>query len=475
MRILGEKYFARKEADAAFLSFVNSADFRIQKLEGDYNATHICWRDGAELNSSTFVLPVKFIKEPAKQFFWVQFFTGIFICWEEEAGNAIIFHSSITPKKRTSRNSLLKKYGQVTCDFQNVREELIYHFDTNCKMYMDVLKDLKHRETTREERLERYIINDLIIEKTSLNELKSILGDSLDATPEKCLADCAFSPSQNELALPIQLKNSSNSLFCSTAGYDSMLLVCRSGKYKELGWLCIPGAGMPNNIELRPKGKYGPYLVKSDEMQQFLEGLHSAIEEGLTTHIWPSGQSSNISAIQLQPFTQLCIPHSNTDRVEYEARTWRQTILPQLTFQDPPLQGLPYDVVFETIRIQDKTSRADGISGRYPVNIHKNAGLTRGKASFSPYARDDFDALCILCHDRKYIFLIPMSVLCERGYASSQGKKGKCAIHCYSMDYKLMPTGRRPKLWTQEYCYRASDPKLQEKFRCALRTCVTKN
>ena len=334
-----------------------------------------------------------------------------------------------------------------------------------------VLEDLKHPASTREERLNRYIANDLILEKCSFDDLKQQVGSSLDTTPEKCLADCGFTPFDRNLALPIQLKSSSNSLFCSTAGYDTMLLICRSNIYRDLGWLCIPGAGLPSNIELRPKGKYGPFLVQTDVIQSFLLGLYTAVEKCECSYQWPSGKLYDISTIHLKPFVDLCVPHNRCGKVEYNARTWRQTIMASIHYRHPPYQGMHYDVICDNVRIQDKTAVADHISGRYAVTLSKSMGLTRGKLKTGPYGVEDFDALCIMCHDRQYIFLIPMHVLSDMGYASCPGQDGKCAIHCYSMDYTVRPTGRRPKLWTQKYCYRAGDPDLQEKFRRALLAC----
>ena len=315
----------------------------------------------------------------------------------------------------------------------------------------------------------RYKNDDLVIEKNSFDVLKASLGENIQATPEKCLADCGFSPTPTDTHnLQIQLKSSSNSLFCSTAGYNEMLLICRSIKYADLGWLCIPGKGLPNNVELSPNGKYGAFLVQTEEMNMFLSNLCEAIKMEKTEFVWPKGTEVDISSLLLIPFQSICLPHSKADRVEYEARTWRKSLFPNLRFTEAPYHGMHYDIVIEQIQVQDKTTKADLQSGRYPVSLSKSSGLTRGKLSTAPYCREDFQALCILTQDRNYIFLIPTAVLCAKGYIANDDSPGKTSLHSYSLDYVRPMTGRRPDTWTQQYCYRADDPELESKFKAAL-------
>ena len=466
MRVLGEAYYNRKNHDMPFLKTIANGGGHIAKLEGDYNATHVYWLGGS-LESYTQVMPLKFVKEPDNGFFWVKYFRGVYVMWGDF--DAIVFHSSVTTAGRTDRKALLRKYRQVTCEFEDANCELIRLFHGNFQTYSDILKARKHKETTRDERVQRYLSNDYVIEKNSYELLQALVGDNLRSTPEKCLADCAFLPSaSNTDNLQIQLKSSSNALFCSTAGYDGLLLICRSIKYANLGWLCIPGKGLPNNLELSPKGKYGKYLVLSDEMHRFLSELYEAKTKRERQFTWPKGNSIDITSLELLPFEQISIPRNISDIVEYEARVWRQQILPNLEYVEPRYQGSTVDMMINGVAVQDKTTKADSQSQRYHVCLNKNTGLVRGKSHRGPYTREDFQALCILTQDRNYIFLIPTAVLCAKGYIANDDSPGKTSLHSYSLDYVRPMTGRRPDTWTQQYCYRADDPELESKFKAAL-------
>ena len=467
MRVLGEAYYHRKDNDLTFLKTISDGGGHIAKLEGDYLATHVYWM-GGPLEASTQVMPLKFVKEPENGFFWVKYFDGIYVCWGSD--DAIVFHSSVTSASRIGRKALLRKYQQVAFEFEDVNQELADLFRRNSQSYLNVIQSTKHAETTREERVQSYRGNGMVLEKNSFDMLKAILGESIRATPEKCLADCGFTPVSDVNAnnMQIQLKSSSKSLFCSTAGYNEMLLVCRSVKYAHLGWLCVPGRGLPNNVELSPNGKYGAFLIRDEEMYTFLSSLYETINNGNTEFTWPKGAVVDISSFLLVSFQDMCVPHSSTDRIEYEANTWRRNLMPQLEFAEAPFQGLPYDVVIENVNIQDKTSKADPKCGRYPVSLSKSMGMTKGKLKRGPYSENDFQALSVMTHDRKYIFLIPTYILSAKEYVSSSDKKGKKALHCYSPDYVRPITGRRPETWTQQYCYRADDPELESKFKAAL-------
>ncbi len=466
MRLLGEAHHLRKIHDTPFLKAVIDDGGHISKLEGDYNATHVYWMGGV-LGPSTQVMPLKFVKEPDNGFFWVKYFRGVYVCWG--VFDAIVFHSTVTTASRIDRKALLRKYRQVICEFKNMNNELAKLFPDNRQVYSDVVKATKHRELSRDERVQRYLRNDYVIEKDSYELLHALLGDSLRATPEKCLADCAFVPSvETTDTLQIQLKSSSNALFCSTAGYDGLLLICRSIKYADLGWLCIPGKGLPNNVELSPKGKYGKYLVPSDGVRDFMIGLYGAKARNETYFNWPRGESVDVTSLQLLSFDQISIPRNAADIVEYEARIWRKQILPTLEYNEPRFQGSTVDIIINGVTVQDKTTKADPQSQRYYVSLHKHIGLDRGKRSHGPYSETDFQALCILTQDRRYIFFIPTEVLCAKGYVTKGDSLGKTALQCYSSDYVRPTTGRRPDTWTQQYCHKADDPELETKFEAAL-------
>jgi len=92
--------------------------------------------------------------------------------------------------------------------------------------------------------------------------------------------------------------------------------------------------------------------------------------------------------------------------------------------------------------------------------------MVDGRRTFSPYEVGDFDALFVFMPCRRFVFLIPSSVLAIQGVLKAAFQPGKTAVPCYTSDRKFSHVDRDN--WSQKYCYDALDSEFVTKITKAL-------
>ena len=335
---------------------------------------------------------------------------------------------------------------------------------------------------TREERLLRPSNQQL--EADAHDEVRAILGEGCyEETPEKCLADAGYHDGNLETCLGLQNKSATfqkdGSLrFQKTSGYDGLLLVCRPMSRVYVGTLLMPGCLAPKTlaVTLTEGTKYFPFLVADTELRCFMKSLYTAVEAKEKTLKWPSRLEIDISSLTLAPYSALCIPHNRNDKVEYESRQWRKTVLPMLIYRTPRVQGTTVDENMNDARVQDKHASLITNSSGFHVTFQKHIGS--GKKG--PYEVDDFDALFVFLPERdtggvgsRYFFLIPSSTLQQQGAFKTELCKGKHQIYCYLPTYRFADNGSQCSAWTQQFCFDLQDPNVTAKVVDVLEKCKT--
>ena len=80
---------------------------------------------------------------------------------------------------------------------------------------------------------------------------------------------------------------------------------------------------------------------------------------GRKTIIYPSGIEVDVSSVKLYDFKDLCIPEGENNKKEALNRLFRESILPDIIYEDPIIEGLTFDILMNGIKVQDKHGRFD--------------------------------------------------------------------------------------------------------------------
>lgn len=323
-------------------------------------------------------------------------------------------------------------------------------------------------------------------EAAAHEEIIAIVGsDHFQETPEKCRADGGFYIDDLDFSLPTQTKTctftkdgSGLNTFRETSGYDGIILMCRPMTRVYIGTILMPGVLAPKifRLTLTHGSKYMPYLVPDPQLSAFLTDLHAAVADSQENHVWPSGTEVNISDLKLAKFASLCTPPNMPEIVERQNHLWRLKVLPNFDYKYPQVQGTAVDILMNNVRIQDKPGQT-GHAGHigFQISLGRSGGRIGGKkAPVIPYSAGDFDALFVFLPDKtRFFFVIPAPALLMRNVLTTAHTRGKLSIHCYPSDFKCAKYGRKPDLWTQQYCFDLQDPEVQAKVATLLTTCKT--
>ena len=322
------------------------------------------------------------------------------------------------------------------------------------------------------------------LESDTLETIRQLVqGHSFWATWEGCKADCAFAPNEldtNFLGIQLKTSNYRPTLkywrFSGCSNYNDMVVVLHALKDEPNATFCvIPGDIITTSditIYNLHNFAWTPYLVRGDELCEFLGKLYTALLNGDESCHWPSGASHCINQMKLFSKAVLDIPvHKNgqKERAHHQRRLAR---FPEL-FYVFPLLRLPYDVLINDIKVQDKSAQVykNKIGNKreystisYHTKIIKNAGIVSGIQKKKPYDDGDFDAIWFHLPNRNDFFLIPSFELKARGYlAVGQKRRGKTSIVCYLPEHQTS-NGHKADTWTSKY-FIADDDKALTKVQ----------
>lgn len=231
--------------------------------------------------------------------------------------------------------------------------------------------------------------------------------------------------------------------------------------------MCIPFKHVIETVA-GSKTKYGPYFVSDNKLADFMSGLYDAVVSKTSTYKWPSGIEVDISSIKLQDFEEASIPKSYLSKKEYENQKWRREMFPMLDYVEVDVENTTVDMIINGLRVQDKTAN---IKKRLEINLKKAGGRKNKKVTYQPYEQDDFDLLWIFPNNsRRYMFLIPMEVLVNKGLIRTPTQKGQTFLHCVD---KSNESSTSKYAWTRDYCFDTEAKNIQQlvaefisKIRC---------
>lgn len=464
-------------ADKEFVeAVIKSGLGTLERLPKNCQTTHVFRQEGCEI-----ILPVKLFLEPAGKEWKLlsSKYRGIIVLWITSKQRVLVCHTNDLTSGSTKSSLIVKQYDVSSCsDFTT---KLVEAYADHGVPLKEVLENTKYKNVPREELLQRPSPNSQ--EAAAHEEIIALVGhDHFQETPEKCQADGGFYTDDPDFSLPTQTKTCTFkqdgvklNIFHETSGYEGIILMCRPMKRVYIGTFILPGHVAPKNltVTLTPGSKYMPYLVPDTKLYDFLAGLHAAVADGQETYMWPSGTKVNISDLKLAKFASLCMPPNMVDIVERQNHEWRMKVLPDFEYAFPKVQGTAVDMIMNNVRVQDKPAHTKIYQLGYHVTLGRSSGrIGRKRASIIPYSSGDFDALFVFPPDKtRFFFVIPAQALLARGFLKTATSKGKLGVYCYLSDGEYGKYGRKPDLWTLQYCFDLQDPDVQAKVAALLETC----
>lgn len=148
------------------------------------------------------------------------------------------------------------------------------------------------------------------------------------------------------------------------------------------------------------------------------------------------------------------IPTSPTQQKELETR---QRLIGVLNFENPILDCLPYDIIWQNLKIQEKPAYKGPHLGFY-AKCSRDRGVK--------YTRNDFDVLLVHCnapYDR-YFYFIPTNILTDRKILKSETCPGKFGFFVYPPGIPRSNVGRMRDEWANSFRYEYKEPNLENKL-----------
>ena len=160
--------------------------------------------------------------------------------------------------------------------------------------------------------------------------------------------------------------------------------------------------------------------------------------------------------VTVQPAEEFIKPTSPSRVVEYEAQTRLESQLP-LLYKRPDVENGVYDCTVGAAHWQLKVANFDSRYKRFRVTLDKAGGIVDGKPSYRQYAVTDFEWLAVLLPVHPYLstpgmYLFPMRVLVERGYAGRDDVGGSSLA--------VAPHSRNAARWAQAFYIDLSTPQV---------------
>lgn len=320
----------------------------------------------------------------------------------------------------------------------------------------------KHKKMTREENVAKYGAAQRV-ESDSMTQLSDIIGDIFVKTPPSTRADAYLKVEGYSHVLPVQVKAANvgpdNTFsFGIVFGYNDHLLLCRP-LILNGGTLVLPGnlittKGLKYRLNSK---KYCPYLVPDNQLRSFVVNIIKDIDENHKTSQWPSGTQVDISALKYQDMELVCSPENQNCKTEYQNRSDRVRLCPDLIYREPDVHNTVVDMFIEGLRVQDKTGERTSAK-TFHVTIAKNAGLVNGKQTKKPYDSDDFDILWVFIPGNKYFYIIPMRELIKHGIVSTRVSPGRTGLNL-NIHQK---TYHNREYWSDRYRFETSNPNIAD-------------
>lgn len=211
---------------------------------------------------------------------------------------------------------------------------------------------------------------------------------------EGCLADMIIKPldvTDNKwvgIQIKSKTKGKSNYAFSKVGKYPGLIVLCVSFPDEKL-WM-FDGDTLLSKTCLSigfTNSKYKTNEVTKDQLPDALLAKYDGFKK------------SNIETLMM--------PLSNSTRLEHENRLYRESILGDLTFEYPRIDGTKYDVIINGYKVQDKCARERDNKYLY-VRFQNN------------YIKGDNDYYWISLPDKSF-YIIPENILFDKSKMKIKG------------------------------------------------------
>ena len=298
----------------------------------------------------------------------------------------------------------------------------------------------------QKERLKLNPLSNNDLEYSSIEYLKSIIGDSFDVkiNSEDCLSDCCIKPKHitEDKWLMIQMKSTlkpicTYSFHCSPR-YKDCIIMCVCVSDKKM-WL------FDGNTIITKKISIGLSKSKYDEFEITKNIIHEKITYYYNTFPKYDFETTDI------PITQNC-------KLEWEYRIYRETMITCIPFIRNERQGLVYDFVVNGYKVQEKVGYKKTKNG-VSFTLDKRNGKINGVRQSISYKTGDNDFYWLNVNDKKYFYIIPEHELLSRNYINTVKQS---AIY-------LTPNAKKNSkhFWANEYLFdytKIDEEKLKKMF-----------
>lgn len=278
-----------------------------------------------------------------------------------------------------------------------------------------------------------------VVENTGYCMLENVIGEFFEMrkTHEGCLADCVIRPktSEEDAWLGIQLKVCSKVSFNMCAfhiinKYTNYIIICISLELRKF-WVIDGNLDLPRKLNItQTYSKYDKHLVPEGTLVEHMNTLYN------TYHKYS--------------FDDMNVPLSERKQKEIEFRMFREANIP-LTFVYPELENRVYDFMVEGFKVQEKVgSRQKGKQG-----VSFTLNKRNGKKSQN-YTKGDNDFYWLHCPDKQTFYVIPESVLIDKGLVSLEANSKTKGF------YICPGVADRKNSWTEQYRFDYSVVQLSE-------------
>jgi hypothetical protein len=258
------------------------------------------------------------------------------------------------------------------------------------------------------------ILNTMTIENKGYNIIKKMLEEKflVTRTRECCLADILIKPKtiMDDKWIQIQLKITNkliheNYSFILKKNYGNMhvLLLCIADNKIWLGRGHELYDSRPMLRIGKTKSKYDKYHIDNEKIQDVFSAMYST------------------NADQLISFDAGNTPQTKNAQKEYEYVKLREKSIDFIEFTNNEIDGLVYDFKIGDKKIQEKVC---GVKTTKIASLSKT--LRENKITKRvPYEQYDNDFYWLHHQDQNTFFVIPESVLIEKGFIKTTTQEGK--------------------------------------------------
>jgi hypothetical protein len=247
-----------------------------------------------------------------------------------------------------------------------------------------------------------------------------------------CKADIIIKPKKIETDewIGVQIKTTSSSAngygFHLEQNYENYIILCICEMDNRI-W-CIPYNDINNVVKLSigcEKSKYSKYEVTKENIISVLHNFYNQTKK--------------------YTFEELDTPINVFQKREKEYRKYREAKINFIDFEYEGMEGTVYDFLIDTIKVQEKVGCFLKEDDRILFELCKKNGLKNNVQ----YDKGDNDLYWLNCNNKKDFYVIPESILIEKGYVGNKTNPNKIHFKLPKLDNQI----KNIDYWTNKYLF----------------------